>query len=49
MLWLEDRGSIPGKAGLFCLPQCPDRIWGPPSLLSNGYWGFLPRDKAAGS
>jgi hypothetical protein len=21
----------------------PDRLWGPPSLQSNGYWGFFPR------
>jgi len=21
------------------LPPCPDRLWGPPSLLSNGYQG----------
>jgi hypothetical protein len=20
-------------------PCCPDRLWGPPSILSNGYWG----------
>jgi hypothetical protein len=23
----------------FSLPQRSDRLWGPPSLLSNGYWG----------
>jgi hypothetical protein len=23
-------------------PQCPDRLQGPPSLLSNGYGGILP-------
>jgi hypothetical protein len=21
---------------------CPERLWGPPSLLSNGYQGFFP-------
>jgi len=30
-------------------PQRPDRLWGPPSFLSNGYWGLFPRDKAAGT
>jgi hypothetical protein len=25
----------------FSLLQCPDRSWGPPSLLCNGYWRVL--------
>jgi hypothetical protein len=35
-------GSSPGR-GLEFLPSspCPDRLWGPPSLLSNGYQGFF--------
>jgi hypothetical protein len=28
-------------ASIFSL--CPDRLWGPPSLLYNGYQGSLPR------
>jgi len=32
----------------FSLPPCPDRLWGAPSLLSNGYQGLFPWDKAAG-
>jgi hypothetical protein len=23
-------------------PPCPERLWGPHSLLSNGYQGLLP-------
>jgi hypothetical protein len=36
---LDTPGSIPGSARFFFFPQCPDRPWGPPSLLSNGYQG----------
>jgi hypothetical protein len=32
-------GSIPGRGkGLFSSPKRPDRPWGPPNLLSSGYW-----------
>jgi hypothetical protein len=27
----------------FSSPQRPDRLWGPPSLLYNGYRKFIPR------
>jgi hypothetical protein len=41
---LDDRGSIPDTGrGFFFQPLLPDRLWGPPSLLPNGYWGFFPR------
>ena len=32
------RGSNPGGGEIF--RTCPDRPWGPPSLLYNGYWVF---------
>jgi hypothetical protein len=40
---LDDRSSIleRGKI-LFSSLQRPDRLWGPPSLLSNGYWERFP-------
>jgi hypothetical protein len=32
---LDGPGSIPGMATVFSFPQRPDRLWGPPSLLSS--------------
>jgi hypothetical protein len=41
---MDGRGSVPGRAKkLFSTPQCPDRLWGPPSLLHNGYCRSLAR------
>jgi len=42
MVW----GSNPSRVEIFCIH--PDRPWGPPSLLFNGYWIF-PRGEAAGA
>jgi hypothetical protein len=47
-VWLRagrsgDRGSITDRGSFFFWPLHPDRLWGPPSLLSNGYQGFFPR------
>jgi hypothetical protein len=43
---LDGPGSIPGNVRFFSCPKHPDRLWGPPSPLSNGT--FLG-DKAAGA
>jgi hypothetical protein len=39
---LKVRSSSPGKGKVFSSPRCPDRFWGPPSLLSNGYRWLFP-------
>jgi hypothetical protein len=42
---LDDRGvgvRVPLGSRIFSLPRRPDRLWVPPSLLSNGYWGLFP-------
>jgi hypothetical protein len=41
---LDGPGSIPGSVRSFSPPRHPDRLWGPPSPLSNRYrvlslWG----------
>jgi hypothetical protein len=46
----DDRGSIPGGRWEFLSSTpCPDRLWRSTSLLSNGYRGFYPGGKAAGT
>jgi hypothetical protein len=47
---LDDRAigvrSPAGEKDFSIYPLCPDRLWGPPSLLSNGYRGVLsPSEK----
>jgi hypothetical protein len=44
---LDDRGvgvRVPVEGRFFSPPQRPDRLRGPPSLLSNGYRGIFPRE-----
>jgi hypothetical protein len=38
--YIQSRSPAEAKV-FFLYPLCPDRLWGPPSLLSNGYWGVL--------
>jgi hypothetical protein len=48
--WLDDRGvgvRVPVGSRIFNSPCRPERLWGPPNLLSKGYGGSFPGGKAA--
>jgi hypothetical protein len=43
---LDDLGvgvRVPVGSRIFCSPHLPNRLWGPPSLLSNGYRWLFPQ------
>jgi hypothetical protein len=43
----EFRVQILVEARYFSSPLCPDQLYGLPSPQFNGYWGLIPRCKAA--
>jgi hypothetical protein len=48
---LDDQGvafRVPVGSRIFSSRRRPDRLWGPPSLLSNGYRVFFPGLKRPG-
>jgi hypothetical protein len=46
-LWAGRPGFDFWKGRILSSPECPDRLWGPPKLLFNGYRVLSSRGKAA--
>jgi hypothetical protein len=46
---LEGGVRVPVGSRIFTSPCRPDRLWGPPNLLYNGYGELFPGGKAAGA
>jgi hypothetical protein len=47
--WLNDRGvevRVTVGSRIFTSPRRPDRLCGPPNLLSNVYWELFPRGQS---
>jgi len=43
LLYPEVQQAHKVKSKATSVPSCPDQLWGPPSLLSNGDWNPLPQ------
>jgi hypothetical protein len=41
------RAQVPVGVRIFTSPRHPDRLWGPPNFLSNGYRWLSPRGREA--